>query len=139
MIKRRLYRALRSNQTSNWVPILEKTVRNINNTPKPSLGNLIPSQVQNSDSDIIIIDRLKKLGKWTEPLPVKKQSQLMEDFLKKNKDFSIGSYVLKEMSKRIELEKGTSIKVSSSLFCLLLAVSNVLWYKFAHYFFTWLA
>ena len=40
----------------------------------------------------------------------------MEDFLKKNKDFSIGSYVLKEMSKRIELEKGTSIKVSSSLF-----------------------
>ena len=63
----------------------------------------------------------------------------MEDFLKKNKDFSIGSYVLKELSKRIELEKGTSIKVSSSLFFLLLAVSYVLWYKFAHYFFTWLA
>ena len=60
-------------------------------------------------------------------------------FPQKNKDFSIGSYVLKEMSKRIELEKGTSIKVSSSLFFLLLAVSNVLWYKFAHYFFTWLA
>ncbi len=126
MIKRRLYRALRSNQTSNWVPILEKTVRNINNTPKPSLGNLIPSQVQGSDSDIIIIDRLRKLNKWTEPLPVKEQSQLMEEFLKKNKDFSIGSYVLKEMSKRIELEKGASIKVSWSLFFLLLAVSNVL-------------
>ena len=103
------------------------------------MGNLIPSQVQGSDSDIIIIDRLRKLNKWTEPLPVKEQSQLMEEFLKKNKDFSIGSYVLKEMSKRIELEKGASIKVSSSLFFLLLAVSNVLWDKFAHYFFTWLA
>ena len=87
-------------KTSNWAYHLPKIVDNINKTPNGGIGFLRPFDVQDSDSDIIIQDRLRSIGKYKEPFNVQKQKRLLQEFLKKksNKKFSPGSYVVPDFN-----------------------------------------
>ena len=54
LVKRRLYRSMRSKNSSNWVILLPKIVDAINSTPNQGIGNLVPRQVQGTNGDLII-------------------------------------------------------------------------------------
>ena len=116
-IKRRIFKLMRIKKTSNWAYHLPKIVDNINKTPSEGIGFLRPFDVQDSDSDIIIQDRLRSIGKYKEPFDVQKQKRLLQEFLKKksNKKFSPGSYVVIDFNLEGRFEKFTSLKVSTPI------------------------
>ena len=75
-----------------------------------------PIDISGSDGDTILINRLKKIGRWKEDKSVREQEQLLNSYLKnpKNKRFLPGSYVLPNISLSGKLgEKGTNLKVFS--------------------------
>ena len=105
---------MRIKRSPNWSIFLPKVLESINKTPNEGIGFLKPYDHQDSDSDIIIQDRLRSLGKYREPFSVQQQKTLLQEFLKKqsNKKYSPGSYVLVDINLEGKFEKFTSLKVS---------------------------
>jgi hypothetical protein len=118
-VKRRIYQTMRRTKKNDWDMFLPKITKHINETPTKLIGNLRPSDVRFQAGDSIIIERLKELNLFKEPLSIEDQRVTMENYIKdrKNRNFQEGSFVAMETQKVAEsvAEKGFAIK--SEFFC----------------------
>ena len=118
-VKRRIYQTMRRTKKNDWDMFLPKITKHINETPTKLIGNLRPSDVRSQAGDSIIIERLKELNLFKEPLSIEDQRVTMENYIKdrKNRNFQEGSFVAMETQKVAEsvAEKGFAIK--SEFFC----------------------
>jgi hypothetical protein len=118
-VKRRIYQTMRRTKKNDWDMFLPKITKHINETPTKLIGNLRPSDVRSEAGDSIIIERLKELNLFKEPLSIEDQRVTMENYIKdrKNRNFQEGSFVAMETQKVAEsvAEKGFAIK--SEFFC----------------------
>jgi len=95
MIKRRLYAALRSNLSKDWVTYLEKTVKNLNERHVKSLGGFQPKNANSFLDDPKIRDAQRQNGVevYKDP-PLTEQLENEKKFNSdKKKKFSVGDYV----------------------------------------------
>ena len=113
-VKRRIYQTMRRTKKNDWDMFLPKITKHINETPTKLIGNLRPSDVRFQAGDSIIIERLKELNLFKEPLSIEDQRVTMENYIKdrKNRNFQEGSFVAMETQKVAEsvAEKGFAIK-----------------------------
>lgn len=89
LVKRRLYRLLRSFSVNQWAKYLSQVVLNINNTPNSGIGGLKPSQI-NSPLDDPKIDAAKG---FPSHLSLANLRQNQESYEKNKKKLQAGDFV----------------------------------------------
>jgi len=95
LIKRRLYSALRSKLSKDWVTYLEPTVKNLNERHIKSLGGFQPKNANSFLDDVNIREAQRKQGikPYKDP-PFLDQLENQRKFNEDDKKpFEIGSYV----------------------------------------------
>ena len=115
-IKTLLYNAMRAKKQRNWTKLLKVVLNNLNSAKNDGIGGLIPKFVKDPDMDQVIIERLKKIGKWNPPNTKKEQEERLKELLKNPtyKRFKPGSYVYLDIPDDKKIEKSASLKVTLS-------------------------
>lgn len=123
MIKRRLYKILRSSLTQDWPSLIEQVANDHNNTPQKKLGFLKPSDI-NTPYDSAKVTKAKKLLNIPfRSLPLYKQQQLNQSLYKNNgKKLQIGDYVYVDFKQTL-FGKSFDVQVYYYLFLLSLITS----------------
>ncbi len=91
LVKRRLFRLLRTLLTRDWPKYLENIVQNLNNTPNPAIGGLKPNEIEHR-TDTPLID--KKIGFHPDvsfEMQMKNQREYEKN--KKPSSLQVGNYV----------------------------------------------
>ena len=97
LVKRRLYRILRSLLKDNWAFYLSQVVKNLNNTPNSAIGNLKPSEI-NSHLDDEKIDKIKGVPQY----PTLNELIGNETSYSKNKkNIQLGDYVYADFPSKL--------------------------------------
>ena len=116
LVKRRLYRLIRSLLSDNWYKYLLQVVKNLNDTPNSAIGNLKPNEIHSPDDDVKID---KKIG--FKKLP---SAQNLEDneinYLKIKDNLKPGDHVYldfpsKPFDKSFDLQRGQLFIVKNVL------------------------
>ena len=89
LVKRKLFRLMRTLLTKDWPKYLPYVVRSLNNTPNESIGGLRPSTIQ-SRKDTPIID--KTIG-FHPDVPFEMQKEKQKEYNLNPKKLQKGSYV----------------------------------------------
>ena len=90
LVKRRLFRLLRTLLTRDWPKYLPNIVKNLNNTPNPTIGGLKPNAIK-SRTDTPMID--KKIG-YHPDVPFETQVQNQKEYEKnRHESLQVGNYV----------------------------------------------
>ena len=91
----RLYTSLRQRYTTNWVSILQLTVRNMNATPSPALNNLAPEQLAGP-----LRSPLRDIVQGLPRVHTREEAEKNErDYLASPNALRVGDYVLKDVVK----------------------------------------
>ncbi len=101
MVKRRLYRTIRSLLTRDWPHYLQDTVEAINNSPNSAIGFLKPSQIKSNIDDPKIDE---KIG-IPKDVPVEEQRQNQNAYEKNKDSFQVGDHVYLDFAPST-MEKG---------------------------------
>jgi len=96
-IKKVLYSEMYSKKSRNWPSMLSQIVKNINDTPSPSLNYLRPSQIS-SPLDDYIVDQSKPY------IPQKWQNKIKKD------DFKVGDVIILDKRKQ-NFDKSYKLRV----------------------------
>ena len=116
LVKRRLYRLLRTLGKDKWVEYLGQVVKNLNLTPNNAIGGVKPSEI-NSPVDDVKIDAAAK--PW-QPPPVAKLRSNDEKYKANVKNLQVGDHVYadfesKLFDKSFDLQRGQMFQISRIL------------------------
>ncbi len=120
MVKRRLYRLMRSLFTTNWAKFLSPIVKGLNHTRNSALGNLRPSDLQSPVDD----PKLDAVVGVPEDVPFQKQIQNQKRYENDKTNLKIGDHVYMDWPPS-GLEKSFDTPVRTINICLTFVAKSV--------------
>lgn len=110
IIKRRLYRLLRTKVTNDWVEYLPGIVRHYNATPKYSIGNVRPVDITSPEDDPKIDAALKREGRLYKPPSREQMLANQRAYEKDEKKLQVGQYVYVDFKEHPFFSKAYDLK-----------------------------
>ncbi len=89
MVKRRLYRTMRTLRTQDWPKYFTITVNAINSTPNSAIGYLKPIDIKSSYDD----PKIDATIGYPRDVPVEQQKKNQKDYEKDKRKLQVGDHV----------------------------------------------
>ncbi len=112
IIKRRLFRLMRTLLTKDWPHYLPKVVEAINNSKNPAIGGLLPAEIK-SNVDDVLVDAAVGLQ---EDVDFEKQKKNQAAYERKQNNLQVGDYVYVPAFPPSPLDKSFDSKVKKIWF-----------------------